>query len=268
MTSTKIIDFHTHAFPDSLAPRAMRTLMDEAPGIAAYLDGTLGALAQSMRASGINHSAVCCIATRPSQFDPILQWCLQVRSQAFSMMPSVHPADPDRLDRIRQIKACGFSGIKLHPFYQDFYADEDRMMRMYDVMAEEELLVVMHTGFDVAFPRQLRADPEKLLRIHRAFPQLKLVTTHLGGWEQWDQVEATLVGHPIAMEISFALDGLPAEQARRILLSHGAEYLLFGSDSPWTDQGHTLQLLRSLDLPQDRLDKILWTNAARLLELQ
>jgi predicted TIM-barrel fold metal-dependent hydrolase len=139
---------------------------------------------------------------------------------------------------------------------------------MYEVRAEENLLVVMHTGYDIAFPRLLRADPEKLLRIHRALPQLKLVTTHLGAWQQWDQVEATLVGHPVAMEISFALDSLPGQQARRILLNHGAEYLLFGTDSPWTDQGHTLQLLRSLDLPQDRLDKILWANAARLLGLQ
>jgi uncharacterized protein len=268
VTSNKIIDFHTHAFPDGLAPRAMRALMDEAPGIAAYLDGTLGDLAQSMRVSGIAHSVVCCIATKPSQFDPILQWCLQVRSQTFVMIPSVHPADPDRLNRIRQIKACGLLGIKLHPFYQDFDADEDRLMQMYEVMAQEDLLVVMHTGYDIAFPRQLRADPEKLLRIQQAFPSLRLVTTHLGAWQQWDQVETALVGQPIAMEISFALDSLPREQARRILLNHGAEYLLFGTDSPWTDQGHTLQLLRSLDLPQDRLDKILWANAARLLGIR
>jgi hypothetical protein len=261
----RVIDFHTHAFPDALAARAMQTLIDEAPGIKAYLDGTLGALAQSMQASGIDHSVVCCIATKPSQFDPILQWCLGVRSQTFQMIPSVHPADPDRLDRIRQVKASGFAGIKLHPFYQDFYADEDRLMQMYEVLTQEDLLVVMHTGYDIAFPRQRRADPERLLRIQQAFPRLKLVTTHLGAWQQWDEVEALLVGRDIHMEISFAMDCMPPEQARRILLNHGSGYLLFGTDSPWTDQQRSLELLQGLDLPQDRLRKILWANAAQML---
>ena len=77
----RIIDFHTHAFPDSLARRAMKTLLDEAPGIEAYLDGTVGALLQSMDASGIERSVVCCIATKPDQFEPILHWCRAIRSE-------------------------------------------------------------------------------------------------------------------------------------------------------------------------------------------
>jgi predicted TIM-barrel fold metal-dependent hydrolase len=263
----KAIDFHTHAFPDALARRAMEILTSEAGGIKAYLDGTLGALDRAMHACGIGHSVVCCIATKPSQFDSILQWCRQVRSDTFSMMPSVHPADPDRLDRIRQVKAAGFKGIKLHPFYQDFHADEDRLLRMYEVLCQEDLLVVMHTGYDIAFPRQRRADPEKLVRIRRTFPGLKLVATHLGAWQQWDEVEALLVGSDIHMEISFSLESLDPRQARRILLNHPSEYILFGTDSPWTDQANTLRLLRALDLPEDRMDRITRGNAAKLLGL-
>jgi len=263
----RIIDFHTHAFPDALAGRAMQALISEAPGIKAYLDGTLGDLARSMQTCGIRHSAVCCIATKPSQFDPILQWCEEIRSETFLLMPSVHPADPDRLDHIRLIKAKGFKGIKLHPFYQDFYADEDRMLQMYEVMAQEDLLLVMHTGYDIAFPRQRRADPERLVRIQQTFPALKLVTTHLGAWEQWDEVEDLLMGREIRMETSFAMECMTQDQARRILVNHPSGYLLFGTDSPWTDQAHALELLRGMDLPQDRLERILWGNAAELLGL-
>jgi len=260
-----IIDFHTHAFADTLAPRAMQVLLDEAPGIKAYLDGTLGALGRSMQANGIQHSVVCCIATRPSQFDPILGWCEAIRSETFFPIPSIHPADPERLDRIRLIKAIGFKGVKLHPFYQDFYADEDRMLQMYEVMAQEDLLVVMHTGYDIAYPRQRRADPERLLRIQQAFPGLRLVATHLGAWDQWDEVEDLLVGSSIRMETSFAMGRMPQDQARRILLNHPPGLLLFGTDSPWTDQAGELLLLRGLGLPQDRLERILWHNAAALL---
>lgn len=263
----RIIDFHTHAFADALAPRAMQALIDEVPGIKAYLDGTLGALGRSMQANGIRHSVVCCIATKPSQFDPILEWCEAIRSETFFPLPSIHPADPERLDRIRLIKARGFKGIKLHPFYQDFYADEDRMLQMYEVMVQEDLLVVMHTGYDIAYPRQRRAAPENLLRIHRAFPGLRLVTTHLGAWGQWDEVEGLLVGREILMETSFAMERMAPDQARRILLNHPPGCLLFGTDSPWTDQARELHLLQGLGLPQDRLERILWHNAADLLGL-
>ena len=44
MMKNGIIDFHTHAFPDELAPRAMKKLMAEAPGVKAFLDGTIKSL--------------------------------------------------------------------------------------------------------------------------------------------------------------------------------------------------------------------------------
>ena len=123
----RIIDFHTHAFPDALAARAMKALLAEAPGIKAYLDGTIADLLRSMDKAGIEKSVVCCIATKPEQFEPILRWCTAIRSDRLIPFPSVHPADPAWRDRIRRCRGEGFPGIKLHPFYQDFFADEDRM---------------------------------------------------------------------------------------------------------------------------------------------
>ena len=58
-----VIDFHTHAFPDALADRAMGQLQARA-GIRACLDGRVGSLLASMDRAGIDRSVVCCIATR------------------------------------------------------------------------------------------------------------------------------------------------------------------------------------------------------------
>jgi uncharacterized protein len=262
-----IIDFHTHAFPDALASNAMKTLLAEAPGITAYLDGTVGALLQSMDRAGIQKSVVCCIATKAKQFGPILQWCQDIRSDSLIPFPSVHPTDPEMVEHIRQIKAQGFLGVKVHPFYQEFYADEDRMLPFYDEASRQGLLLVMHTGYDIAFPRERRADPETLLRLSRMFPDLKLVTTHLGAWQQWDEVKHHLLGREIYMEISFGLEDLGLSVAREMLMNHPQEYLLFGTDSPWTDQEGTLALLEGLRLPPARLDGMLFRNAARLLGL-
>ncbi len=262
-----IIDFHAHAFPDALAPRAMKALLEEAPGIRAYLDGTVGDLLRSMDRTGIEKSVVCCIATRPEQFEPILRWCGQIRSERLIPFPSVHPAGPACREEVRRIRSEGFAGVKLHPFYQEFFADEARMLGLYDEVCRQDLLLVMHTGYDIAFPRIRRADPQKLLRIREAFPHLKLVTTHLGAWQQWDEVRRHLTGRDICMEISFALDELDPQRAREMILGHPDGCVLFGTDSPWTDQAGTLALLERLCLPPERMAAILAGNALRLLGL-
>jgi predicted TIM-barrel fold metal-dependent hydrolase len=263
----RVIDFHTHAFPDALAPRAMKSLLAEAPGVKAYLDGTVAALLRSMDRAGIEKSVVCCIATRPEQSEPILRWCTAIRSDRLIPFPSVHPADPACIDGIRRIRAEGFQGIKLHPFYQDFFADEDRMFPCYEEIVRENLLLVMHTGYDIAFPRIRRADPQKLLGIAETFPDLKLVTTHLGAWQQWDEVHRHLLGRRIYVEISFAMEELGPGPAREMIMGHPDGYLLFGTDSPWTDQSGTLSLLENLRIPQKKLKQILADNALGLLGL-
>lgn len=263
----RIIDFHTHAFADTLAPRAIKALLDEAPGIKAYRDGTVGDLLRSMDSAGIETSVVCCIATKPEQFEPILRWCQAIRSERLIPFPSIHPADPDAVARVRQVRAEGFAGLKLHPFYQSFYASEDQMRPFYEEVSRQNLLLVMHTGFDIAFPHERRADPKTLLEVTRIFPNLRLVATHLGAWRQWDEVRHYLLGQPIYIEISLAMEDLGPIASREMLLSHPEEYLLFGTDSPWSDQEATLSLLRGLDLPPQRLTRMLWANAAELLGL-
>ncbi len=262
---TPIVDFHTHAFPDQLAARAVPALAEKG-NVRPRLNGTTGDLLNSMDLAGIERSVICSIATRPEQFDSIVAWSATIRSVRLIPLPSVHPDDPLVHDRIRIIREEGFKGIKLHPYYQDFFLDEPRMMRIYESVNRHDLLLVMHTGFDIAFPRIRRADPQKIIAVTRRFPDLKLITTHLGGWDDWDEVRRKLIGRPIYMDLSFSLHYLPPSAARRLLLDHPADHLLFGSDSPWEDQARALQLLRNLALEKSIEEKILWKNAHRLLK--
>jgi predicted TIM-barrel fold metal-dependent hydrolase len=263
-----ITDFHTHAFPDNLAPRAMKALCEGAPEATAYHNGTVGSLLRSMDKCGIERSVVCNIATKPSQFEPIIKWSREIATERIIPFCSIHPDDPDAATRISAIKVGGFKGIKMHPYYQDFYLDEPRMMPIYEQTSREDLILVMHCGYDIAFPRVRRVDPARIRKVKELFPDLKFIATHMGAWQQWDEVAAMIVGHPIYIEISFALELLPPEEARGILMGHGEDYLLFGTDSPWTDQANALQLLRGLGLPPKRLEKLLCGNARMLLGVQ
>lgn len=260
-----IIDFHTHAFPDALARRAVASL-EESGNISAYGDGTIKGLLASMDAAGIERSVLCSIATRPAQFDDILAWSAAVRSERIIPLPSVHPRDEKLLTRIREVHGQGFAGIKMHSFYQDYLLDDPALFPLYEELSELGLLLVIHAGFDIAFPRQRKADPARIDAVIRRWPKLKLIATHVGGWDDWDEVERLLVGRPVYLELSFGTDFLPQERLKRLLLAHPQEYLLFGSDSPWTDQKKSLEGLRSLSLPQELFDRITSGNARHLLK--
>jgi predicted TIM-barrel fold metal-dependent hydrolase len=114
MGETSIIDFHTHAFPDKLAARAIAHLERQA-GVRAALDGTVKALQASMDRAGIAGAVLCSIATDPRQFGSILRWSAAVAGPRLFPFPSVHPAAADPAGEVEQIAAAGLLGVKLHP---------------------------------------------------------------------------------------------------------------------------------------------------------
>jgi hypothetical protein len=262
--SNAIIDFHAHAFPDAIAARAISQL-EHGGGVKAFLDGTASSLLGSMDAAGIRTSVVCSIATKPEQFDPILKWSKAIASPRIVPLPSIHPKGPDAVGQAQRVAEAGLRGIKLHPYYQDFDIDDEALFPLYRVLDQLGLLLVCHTGFDFAFSRQRRADPVRILRVLDRVPSLRLITSHMGAWDDWDEVERHLLGKPITMDISLSIDLLGRERARAMLLAHPADRILFGSDSPWSSQSATLDQIRSLELGPGREQQILGRNAAALL---
>jgi len=260
-----IIDFHAHAFPDQVAESAIPYLEKEGD-VKANHDGKVASLLGLMDRDGVDKSVICCIATRPSQFETILDWSKQIRSDRIIPFPSFHPNDPQAVEHISQIRQEGFKGIKMHPYYQQFFLDDERLYPAYEIISELGLILVMHTGFDIAFPRIRRCDPQQILNVLTRFPELKMVTTHLGAWQQWAEVEDLLAGKKIYMDISYTLDQIDPQTARRIILKHPREYILFGTDSPWSGARQTYENLLKLDLGQELERCILRENGLALLQ--
>jgi uncharacterized protein len=259
-----IIDVHAHAFPDHLAARAMAQLQAETDQVMAVLDGTVGGLTRSMDQAGIDRSIVASIATKPGQFDSILQWSSSIRSDRIEPFPSLHPLAPQAVEQVRRLSTEGFLRFKLHPYYQGFLLDDPLLDPLYAAAADCGLILLLHCGFDIAFPRKRIADPARLARVLDRIPDLQVIAAHLGGWMDWDEVEIHLLGRSVYLDVSCTFDFIDPTQARRILLQHPPDRLLFGSDSPWVDQSQTLATLRAFALPPDTESALLGGNAARL----
>ncbi len=261
------IDIHTHAFPDRLAPRAIESLQDKAPWQAVG-DGTLSGLLDSMDDADIDMSVICMIATKPDQVSDIFRWCKKVRSERIEPFPSVHPAVKKPGKWVEKIAKAGFVGIKLHPMYQDFLADDPKMDEIYAAASDNNLTVTLHCGRDIAFgDDDDRASPARVAEVAGRFSHLKLLCTHLGGWNSWDDVEKYLLGSSVCLETSFAIQFLGNERAAGIIRRHGAEKVLFGTDWPWQNQRDEIERINALPLTNQQKRDILLKNAASLLGL-
>jgi predicted TIM-barrel fold metal-dependent hydrolase len=179
--------------------------------------------------------------------------------------PSVHPKDPDAAEHLREISDAGFKGIKLHPYYQQFTFDDEELMPIYESMTGNGLILLTHAGFDIAYERYRVVDPRRIRAVHDRFPELTLIASHLGAWQDWELVREHLLGTGVYFDISYSLHILDPAEAREIILGHGVDRILFGSDSPWEAQGPALALLEKLDLPDTDVKAILQDNAARLI---
>jgi predicted TIM-barrel fold metal-dependent hydrolase len=262
----KTIDVHTHAYPPALAAKALAGVREH--GVQPVLDGTVEGLEAAMEREGIAASVVCAIVTRVGQFSRILEWCRNIRSSTLIPFPSVHPEDPSALEQLEKIAAEGFRGVKLHPYYQGFDLDEPRLFLLYERIQSLGLALLMHTGYDLAFERFDRAGPARVAAVLQRFPGLKMITTHFGGWEDWERVEELLLGRPVYMDVSHSEGEIGDERARRFLEGHPADYLLFGSDAPWSDPAGTRDWVRRLLPDGPRLRALLSGNAVRLLGLE
>jgi predicted TIM-barrel fold metal-dependent hydrolase len=94
---------------------------------------------------------------------------------------------------------------------------------------------------------------------------MTIVATHVGGWRQWDRAGALAKHHNIHTETSMTLSEMSDEEFVRLLSMFDEDRVLFGSDSPWTDQQEMVERTKGLRMSDARKEKLLYRNAEVLL---
>jgi uncharacterized protein len=264
-----IIDFHTHIFPDKIAKPAMDALAAESGQYRPCTDGTLKGLLDSMKRADISASLVANIATKPSQMMPILNFCKEIKSELIHPLISFHPSNNsyDVEDMFGLAQRAGLRGVKLHPMYQNFTIDDKYMYGFYELMASFGFYVMFHTGYDMAFPGNRQADVEKIAKVADWFKDLTIICTHVGGWKQWDRISCLSHCKNVYTETSLTLSEISDDEFIKALSYFDEDRVLFGSDSPWTDQKEMVERTLQLKIPDGLKEKMMWKNAAKLLRL-
>ena len=161
----------------------------------------------------------------------------------------------------------GLKGIKLHPDYQEVHFNDIRYKRIVDYASGLGLIVSVHAGMDPKSPEDIHCTPQMSAEVIDEVQPEKLVLAHMGGNEQWTEVEEYLVGKHVYFDTGVVLDKMTEEQFLRIVRNHGADKILFATDSPWSGQKEFIQILNEMALTDEERQKIFYKNACQLLGL-
>lgn len=269
-----LIDVHTHTFPDAIAERALKKLVEKAGHLITPAgDGTVRGLLDHMQRDGVDYAVVCPVATKPEQFEGILAEALRIRDGGCGedaqchLIPfaSVHPSDDTRFAHLATVAKSGIKGVKLHPYYQSFTLDTPAMLDYFRCCRDLGLVVQCHCGYDIGFPFEPLCSPARVARVIEAIPDIKLIAAHLGGWRHWDEGVKQLIGKNIYLDTAVLTPDFGNPDARHLLREHPATQLLFATDWPWLDFAEGVRYVRSIGRPPDAENAILGDNAAALL---
>lgn len=266
-----IIDFHTHAFPDRIYERTIKILENNIVNFGGYEfkatgSGSVDGLKEDMAENCIDASVVLPIATAPKQTENINSFAALIngRDNIYSF-GSLHPENDDIEGVLEHIKELGLKGIKLHPEYQSFYVDSPQSIRILKKCEDLGLYTVFHTGKDHGCPPPVHCSPRRLKNVLDYVSGKYIIAAHMGGWSMWEEAEKYIIGTPIFIDTCFSFHLMNSEDARRMIKSHGADKVIFGTDWPWFSPKKTYDMLCSLSLEKDETEMIASGNAKRIL---
>lgn len=269
--TVEAIDFHIHTFPDKIAEGAVSKLQ-RISGLSPFTNGTLADTIEKVRKTPIDRFVLMNIATLPKQQTTINNVAAKVNADfggKIISFGSVHFEAEDCLSELERIKSLGIKGIKLHPDYQGFMIDDERLFPIYEKCSELGLPIVFHSGWDYYSPDLVHAPPKRSAETAKRFPKLKMILAHFGGLKMWDEVEENLVGiENIFFDTAMCASYADTQQIERMIKAHGEDRVLLGSDCPWENPGKSVDFILKMDLPDSAKEKILSGNAKRLLEIE
>ena len=182
---------------------------------------------------------------------------------------------PSAVEEVDNIAALGLRGVKFHPSMQAFAPDEERYWPIFTACQRHGLVALFHTGTSGIGAGQpggqgIRLDyarPIRLDAVAAAHPDLTVVAAHFGWPWHMELVAMALHKTNVYIDISgWSPRRIPAELVREIG-GRLSDRFLWGSDFPFLTPERCLEELATLGLPEAALDRLLYANAAGILDV-
>ncbi len=261
----RIIDAHTHIFPDKIAVKASANI-GKFYDIPMHTDAMASTLLDLGAKAGVERFLVCSSAVTADQTTHINDF-IAANCKAhpeFVGLGALHPDFEDIAGELDRIMEMGLVGIKFHNDFQKFPIDDDKAIPMYRQIAKRELPVLFHMGdqrYDFSGPKRLK---NLMLRV----PDLKVQAAHFGGYSEWDAVYC-LPKDPerLVFDTCSSLAFMDSEKAKRLIDHFGVECFLFGTDFPMWNPEKEVQRNLALGLSETENKRLFAENFIRFYNI-
>ncbi len=259
----RIIDFHTHIYPQKVAQKATDSISKFYELEGGGMCGTAEQLIERGDIAGISEFVILPVAIKPDHVRSINHFITEqvAENPRFYGFGTVHAEMENICDEVEYITSKGLLGIKMHPDTQLFNIDDERLFPMYE-MIEGKLPVIFHTGD----PRYDFSHPARLRRVLDKFPKLEVIAAHFGGYSMQETAYKYLKDTKCYFDISSSLMFMKQGEAEQYINAYGAERMLYGTDFPLWDPVVEVKRFLSLDISDDAREKIAYKNALSILE--
>ena len=264
----KVIDMHTHIFPQKIAAKAT-------VATAEYFDlpeepnhyGSVQELVDVLGEAGIDYAMVFSAATKANQVESIHRFIeeqCRLHPQ-FIGCGTLHAEYENYKEELAWLREHGIHGVKLHPEFQHFVLDDERLFPMFEELERNDMFLITHMGD----PRVNVSGPHRMLPIAHTFPKLRLIATHLGNWGDWDMEKIRPLAHlpniycDISSAYSYVNTWEEKERLKGIMAEYDPSHVFFGSDYPIWCPKKELQKTLELGFEQQQLEDILFNNFAK-----
>ena len=265
----KIIDAHCHIYPDAIAPKAVNAIDTFYGGLPSkHFEGRSEELVKVGRKTGVDHFVVFSVATSAHQVASINRFIageVEKYSGCMTGLGTLHLSSEDMEGDLNHLVELGLKGVKLHPDIQDFVIDDPRAMDIYAMCEERGLPIYVHTG-DYRYDR---SNPNRTVNVLRAFPKLKFVGPHFGGWSVWEDVAKTLTDFDnITVDTSSCFYTMKPEEAVNLIRAFGSERVMFGTDYPMWANNRDIEYIENLPITDKEKEDIFYKTCATLLDIK
>lgn len=259
----KLIDFHTHIYPDKIARKGSQSICDFY-GLNYRNEGSTSVLLEEGKLAGISEFVLLPVAIKPEHVRSINEFTAgeAKKHKEFYGFGTVHAEMNNILHELDVIEKLGLWGVKIHPDTQQFDIDDDRLFPMYDAL-QGRMPILIHCGD----PRYEYSRPEKLKKVLHLFPNLTVIGAHLGGWAMFDKAFEYLKDEKCYFDMSSCMMFLGLDETQKYIKSYGADRVLFGTDFPTWDPVRETERFLSLDLTDEEREKIAHLNAESILKI-
>ncbi len=266
-----LIDFHTHVFPEKIVKGAMEVLA-KAADYTPFSNGSIFGLLDAMERANCDVSVVMPVCTKPSQFDSINRFALEINEdyskgkRRLISFGGIHPLCDDIKSKMKFLSDSGFLGVKIHPDYQGEFINCDGYKEIFKCAKDLNMIVLTHAGVDDGYKgEKIKCPPILAREIVDEFNYNKIVFAHFGGHKMIDDVYKYLAGKDVFFDTAFTMHEINKEDFIKILTKHGSDKILFATDSPWRDIKTDFDIIKSFNLDKNTENNIFYKNAIKLL---